>query len=169
MNTYIFLYPETSFFEVDLTAYFMKTQGNVKIATERNQDIITTNEGIRIVSDIFIDELSVQDIDVFIVCGGEIDNIADKPLLYQKIRDCRDQNKIIGGICAGRTIVADALHLTCHSETTHVINEKIVLSPGNEYVDFALEIGKTADIYQDEADYLETVNYFKLFQAPLIL
>lgn len=31
MNTYIFLYPETSFFEVNLAAYFMKTKGNVYI------------------------------------------------------------------------------------------------------------------------------------------
>ena len=31
MNTCIFLYPETSFFELNLAAYFMKTKGNVYI------------------------------------------------------------------------------------------------------------------------------------------
>ena len=34
MNTYIFLYPETSFFEVNLVAYFMNTVGNVYVAAE---------------------------------------------------------------------------------------------------------------------------------------
>ena len=83
MNTYIFLYPETSFFEVNLAAYFMKTKGNVFIVTERENKIVYTNEGVRILSDAFIDEVNVEDIDVFIICGGEIKNISNKPLLYK--------------------------------------------------------------------------------------
>ncbi len=31
------------------------------------------------------------------------------------------------------------------------------------YVDFALAIGQKMDIFADEADYKETVNYFKYF------
>lgn len=85
MNTYIFLYPETSFFEVTLVAYFMKTKGNVYIVAEEEH------------------------------------------------------------------------------QTTCVL-ENIVLSPGNEYVDFALAVGKAADIFADEADYQETVDYFKYFR-----
>ena len=46
-----------------------------------------------------------------------------------------------------------------------IITDKIILSPGNEYVDFALEIGKAADIFEDEDDYNETINYFKLFKS----
>ena len=164
MNTYIFLYPETSFFEVTLVAYFMKTKGNVSIVTERDNKVICTNEGIKILSDIFIDEIRIEDIDVFVVCGGEIKNIKDKPLLYQTIKSCAANDKIIGGICAGRDIVKNALDLNNDSETTYV-TDKIILSPGNEYVDFALEIGKAADIFEDEDDYNETINYFKLFKS----
>ena len=48
-------------------------------------------------------------------------------------------------------------------ESTCVL-DNIVLSPGNEYVDFALAVGRAADIFTDEADYQETVDYFKYFR-----
>ena len=165
MNTYIFLYPETSFFEVNLAAYFMKTKGNVFIVTERENKIVYTNEGVSIISDAFIDEVKVEDIDVFIICGGEIKNIFNKPLLYKMIKECKENHKIVGGICAGRELIKNAIGLVDHSEKTCVIDE-IILSPGYEYVDFALEVGKMADIFEDETDYEETINFFKLFQNP---
>lgn len=165
MNTYIFLYPETSFFEVNLVAYFMKTKGNVFIVTERENEIVWTNEGVRILSDAFIDEVRVEDIDTFIICGGEIKNIANKPFLYQIIKKCKQNNKIVGGICAGRELVKNALDLADYSEKTCVI-DRIILSPGYEYVDFALEVGKMADIFEDENDYEETINFFRFFQKP---
>ncbi|MDE5908233.1 MAG: DJ-1/PfpI family protein [Lachnospiraceae bacterium] len=165
MNTYIFLYPETSFFEVNLVAYFMKTKGNVFIVTERENKIICTNEGVKILSDAFIDEVQVEDIDAFIICGGEIKNISNKPLLYNIINKCKEKNKIVGGICAGRDLVKNAIDLVDHSEKTCVI-DNIILSPGYEYVDFALEVGRKADIFEDEDDYKETINFFKFFQHP---
>lgn len=142
----------------------MKTKGNVFIVTERGNPSVCTNEGIRVLSDIFLDEIRTSDIDAFVVCGGEIQNIQNMPLLYRVLQSCRDNNKVLGGICAGRSIVADALGCICDTETTEV-KDRVILSPGNEYVDFALEIGKAADIFEDEADYEETVHYFKLFRA----
>ncbi len=163
MNTYIFLYNETSFFEVNLVAYFMKTVGDVHIVTEY-AETICTNEGVRILADISLDDMKADEVDVFVICGGETANIKDKDTLAYMIRACREKNKIIGGICAGSKIVMDALEIDEEVSTTNVIDERIVLSPGNEYVDFALEIGRAAGIYADEADYQETVEYFKHFK-----
>lgn len=162
MKTYIFLYNETSLFEVDLVAYFMKTKGDVFVITERNK-VINTNEGFKILADFTIDEIKIEDIDILVICGGEINNINDVSKLHQLIKKCNDDNKIIGGICAGKDIVANALNISC-PEKSMIINNKIVLSPGNEYVDFALLVGKLGNIYQDEADYRETIDYFKLFK-----
>ena len=57
MNTYIFLYPETSFFEVNLVAYFMNTVGNVYVAAEDEHVAICTNEGIKIQKDINLSDI----------------------------------------------------------------------------------------------------------------
>ena len=163
MNTCIFLYPETSFFEVNLVAYFMKTKGDVYIVAEDEHQVICTNEGIRIQKDISLSQIESESIDVFVVCGGETDNIHNKQMLYEIINKCIENKKIVGGICAGRNIVSDAVGGLEFSEKTCVL-EQIILSPGNEYVDFALAVGKAADIFADEEDYKETVDYFKYFK-----
>ena len=163
MNTYIFLYPETSFFEVTLVAYFMRTKGNVYIVAEEGHQTICTNEGVRIQKDISLAQVKPETVDVFIICGGEIDNIKDEQRLFAVISRCIEEKKIVGGICAGRTLIADAVGGLEFSETTCVL-DNIVLSPGNEYVDFALAVGKAADIFADEEDYQETVDYFKYFR-----
>ncbi|MDE6406449.1 MAG: hypothetical protein K2M20_12455, partial [Lachnospiraceae bacterium] len=104
-----------------------------------------------------------ESIDVFIICGGEINNINNKQLLFEIINECIENKKIVGGICAGRTIISDAVGELKFPEKTCVFDH-IVLSPGNEYVDFALAVGKAADIFADEEDYNETVAYFKHFK-----
>lgn len=162
MNTYLFLYPETSFFEVVLASYFMKTKGNVIVISEGKKEI-ETNEGIKILADVTLNEVRAEHADVLIICGGNIDNITCMEQLEQLIRECHAHGKVIGGICAGSQIVRSALQITDSSITTKTIG-KTVLSPGNEYVDFALAVGKAANIYEDDDDYMETVNYFKYFQ-----
>ena len=104
MNTYIFLYPNTSFFEVTLPAYFMKTKGSVYIVAEEEHQVICTNEGIRVQRDISLSRMKAESVDVFILCGGEIDNIHNKELLFEIINKCIEDKKIVGGICAGRML-----------------------------------------------------------------
>lgn len=165
MNTYIFLYPETSFFEVNLVAYFMKTAGNVYVLTEDEHVTICTNEGIRIQKDISLSDIDDESIDALIICGGEISNIRNTKRLSEIIRKCIEKKKIVGGICAGRSLVSNAIGNLEYEERTCIL-DNIVLSPGNEYVDFALAVGKCADIFADEDDYNETVEYFKHFKSP---
>ena len=164
MNTYIFLYPETSFFEVNLVAYFMKTVGNVYVVAEDKHEVICTNEGIKIQKDISLSNLDTESVDALIICGGEISNINDAQRLSEIIRKCVEKKKIVGGICAGRKIISDAISNLEYEEKTCIL-DNIVLSPGNEYVDFALAVGKCADIFADEDDYNETVDYFKFFKS----
>lgn len=163
MNTYIFLYPETSFFEVNLVAYFMKTKGNIYVVAEDEHQTICINEGIKIQKDISLSDINFQSIDAFIICGGETKNIKNKQLLFEIINRCIENKIIVGGICAGREIISDAVGGLDFPEKTCVM-DRIILSPGNEYVDFALAVGKEADIFEDEEDYKETIDYFKYFK-----
>lgn len=163
MKTYIFLYQEVSLFEVDLVAYFFKTKGDVYIVTE-GDEVIHTNEGIRVMADKKLGEISKEDIDVLVICGGYTENIKDMSCVQKLIRECNTEKKVIGGICAGSEIVANALELNSNVDKTMVFDERVVLSPGNEYVDFALTLGKVANIYDGEEDYQETIEYFKHFR-----
>lgn len=163
MKTYIFLYQEISLFEVDLVAYFLKTKGDVYIVTD-GDEVIHTNEGIRVLADKRLADVVVDDVDVLAVCGGNVENIKDMNALKELICSCKNAGKVVGGICAGSRIVAETLGVDTEVDRTVVYDNQVVLSPGNEYVDFALMMGKAADIYEDEADYEETVQYFKQFR-----
>lgn len=163
MKTYIFLYQEVSLFEVDLVAFFFKTKGDVYIVTE-GDEVIDTNEGIRVMADKKIGEISKEDLDVLVICGGNTENIKDMHSVQQLIKECGAKEKIIGGICAGSEMVANALGMNSNMDKTIVLDERVVLSPGNEYVDFALTLGKVANIYDGEDDYQETIDYFKHFK-----
>ena len=163
MKTYIFLYQEVSLFEVDLVAFFFKTKGDVYIVTE-GDEVIHTNEGIRVMADKKIGEISKEDLDVLVICGGNTENIKDMSSVQKLIRECNIEKKVVGGICAGSEMVANALGINSNMDKTIVLDERVVLSPGNEYVDFAITLGKVANIYDGEDDYQETIDYFKHFK-----
>ena len=163
MKTYIFLYQEVSLFEIDLVAYFFKTKGEVYIVTE-GDEVIHTNEGIRVMADKKLGEIRKEDIDILVICGGNTENIKDMSSVQELIHECNAQKKVIGGICAGSEIVAKALEINSNVDKTIISDERVVLSPGNEYVDFALTLGKVANIYDGEEDYQETIEYFKHFR-----
>lgn len=161
MNTYIFLYEEMALFEVVLASFFMKEKGTVKYVGER-KDIITTEEGFHVSADVLFEDLDYEAIDVFILPGGQIANINKQTELKNLICLLNNKGKLIGGICAGMNLISEVLNIHRVS-TTQGIGKNIILAPGNEYVDFAIELGKLAHIYEDEADLQETINYFKKF------
>lgn len=163
MKTYIFLYQEAALFEVVVTSFLLKTQGDIIVITDQEKEIYTT-EGFVISSTCSLAEVNPEEVDVLVIAGGNIDEISNKELLQHLIKEVNNRGKIIGAICSGRKKVIEALGLN-HKENnaTEIINKRIVLSPGNEYVDFAIEIGRVAEIYKNTADLEETVNFFKKF------
>ena len=163
MKTHIFLYQEAALFEVVVTSYLLKTIWDIVVITDQEKEIHTT-EGLIISANCSLIEVNPKEVDILIIVGGNIDEISNKDLLHNLIKEVNSKEKIIGGICAGRKEVINALNLN-HKEKniTETINNRIVFSPANEYVDFAIELGKVAEIYKDSADLEETINFFKNF------
>ena len=94
-------------------------------------------------------------------CGKSVYRISENEILYFQ---CEGKKiRIIGGICAGSEIVANALDISSNIDKTIVFDDHVVLSPGNEYVDFALTLGKVANIYDGEEDYKETIDILSVF------
>jgi hypothetical protein len=47
-----------------------------------------------------------------------------------------------------------------------IVDGNIVTAQPHGYVDMALQLGKMMNIFKDEADYLETVAFFREFRFP---
>lgn len=164
-NVYVYLYNNSVLFEVILFMYFIKsTQNNLFIVAEEKE--IITIEGLKVITDYHPDEVNKEDIDVLVITGGEIDNINNKSTLNELITFLNSQNKQIGAICAARDILFDLKLITKEDLVSEdiLIQNNIIIGPPYKYVDFAIELGKTMDIYQDEDDYKQTINFFKFFQ-----
>ena len=73
---------------------------------------------------------------------------------------------LIGGICAGVDLLEHAGVLdgrkSIRSEDLDVVNDRhVITARANAYVDFAVETAKELDLFEDEADLQETIDFWK--------
>lgn len=181
MKTYILVYEDFAQFEVILASYFLKTRGEV-ITVGLTDNVVTSSEGFKIVPDITIDEVVAKEVEVFLVPGGNPFNIFEYSKVYEILRELNAMNKTIGALCAGVIHLGKAGVLTNKSYATSidlndfkdlasqgyidknvVIDGNIITAKATGYVDFAIEIGKMHNIYENEEDLKETISFYKHF------
>lgn len=181
MKTYVLVYEGFAHFEVILASYFLKTRGEM-ITVGLKKELVTSGEGYQIMPHITLDEMDLDDVDVFIIPGGEPTQLYEETLLYDTIKELNDRDVVLGAICAGPTHLAkagvlegkeyttswdlsklDAFDPDMFVKTNVVIDDNIITAQPTGYVDFGLALGEMMDIYEDDDDYEETVNFFKYF------
>jgi len=162
MKTYIFMYQGCALFEVIISAYLMKTIEDICVISDSNKEF-KTFEGLTIKPDFTLDNCLVDNIDLLIITGGEIEKIQKIELLKELVTDINEKNKKIAGICSGRIFLED-MGLISKSEKEIFLEGNIIVSESNKYVDLAIEIGKLFNIYENEDDLNETIKYFKYFE-----
>lgn len=185
MKTYILIYQEFAQFEVILTSYFMKTKGEI-ITVGLDDNKVTSHEGFITEPHITLEEVNSDEVDLFVIPGGDPDRIINNGVLIKLIKEINDKGKIVAAICAAPLTLAKAGILKDKKFTTTlpieefkefgkrlfvdenvVIDQNIITAKASGYVDFAIELGKIMDIYEDDNDLEETVRYFKYFDiAP---
>lgn len=183
MKTFILVYDSFAHFEVILSALFLKEKSEI-ITVGINKNIVTSTEGFRVMPHITINEVVNDEVDVFIIPGGEPEKLYKCDELYSLISDLHKLNKVIGAVCAGPIHLAKANILKGKRFTTSlntngveefkgaeyvdqnvVIDGNIITAKASGYVDFAIEIGKIMNIYKDEDDLTETIDFFKFFKS----
>ncbi len=182
MKTYVLVYEGFVQFEVILTNYFMNTVGEV-VTVGIDNDTVTSHEGFQTIPHLTIEEVDIEDIDLFVIPGGTPQELFGKDKFYELIKKLDSNNIVIGSICASPIHLAKAGVLAGKKFTTTlpvdefdeftdgeyvdeivVIDDNIVTAKARGYVDFALELGKIMDIYDNDDDLQETINYFKYYK-----
>lgn len=183
MNTYVLIYEGFAQFEVVLANYFLKTKGSIT-TVGINKKSVTSGEGFITLPHMTIDEVSLKDVDLFIIPGGDPEILSNNESFYSFLKKLSDENKKIGAICSGpihlaKSGILDNRKFTttisleehnCFNKTNFqdknvVIDGNIITAKANGYVDFALELGNMMGIYENEEDYKETVEYFRNFKG----
>lgn len=183
MKTYILVYEGYVNFEVTLSAYFMKTAGEI-ITAGIDKKNVTSWEGFLNAPHITLDQLNPEEADLFVIPGGDPKTLFDCQLLYSKLMELKSKNKSIAAICAApvhlaRAGVLKGLRYTTslnlneyecfekenYREENVVVDGNVITAKPEGYVDFAIEIGRLMNIYRDDEDFNETINFFKYFNG----
>ena len=115
-----------------------------------------------------LDSADPKDVELLVIPGGDIEKI-DTPDVWKYLKSVHDLGGRIAAICAGVDVVEHAgllegIESTLSGEKDVVTSDRITTSRANGYVDFAIEVAKQMELFEDEADLQETIAFWREFR-----
>lgn len=161
MKIGLYMYNTSPLFEIVIAKYILETKYEVVILSDKEN--VTTAENVKIMAK-KINEIDFdEEMEALIICGGELEEIKQIDMVKKLIRTTNGNGKIVASICSGNTIVKEALNIEAVDENfsgVKVINDNVLLSSADHYVQFGIRLGELLDVYLDKNDYDETVDFF---------
>lgn len=165
MKDIFLLYDTSCFFEIVILNYFMsQTECEVLYCSLDGKPIKAT-EGYSVNVNAALKDIAQEQIRSFIVPGGDISAI-DTDEVRNYLRELKSRQVLIGGICAGVELLEHAgilngLRSTKSTDSDIVNDQHVITARANAYIDFAIETAKELELFEDEADLQETINFWK--------
>lgn len=100
MKTFVLVYESFVQFEVILTCLFMRTKGDI-VTVGIDGEHVTSQEGFMVKPHIRLSDMNPDEVDLFVIPGGEHVNIYGNPLLTKTLRVLNQKGKVIAAICSG--------------------------------------------------------------------
>ncbi|MBE5900402.1 MAG: hypothetical protein E7280_00685 [Lachnospiraceae bacterium] len=169
MKTVVLLYETCCIYEIVITNYFLKVCGHDLVFATTDGNAITAQEGFSLNATCALSEINPKDVELLLVPGGNISSISNEEV-YSFIRAVVDNNHLVAGICNGVDELDNAGILE-GMESTHsvkenlVVGDNVITARANMYVDMAIAIGKKMNLFKDEADLQETIDFWKLHKS----
>lgn len=165
MKDIVLLFDTACIYEIVILNYFLKVTGSETIFCSLDGEDITSTEGYVMHVDARLSEINVNDIRSIIIPGGDVSKIKND-LVYKKLRNAQGSGKVVAAICAGVDVLEAGGILqgvkSTHSTDLDVVRDKhTITARANGYVDFAIEVGKELELFEDEADLQETIDFWK--------
>ncbi len=168
MQNMVLLFDTACIYEIVILNYFLKATNQKMVFCSLDGEKITSMEGYSINADTKLSEIDIDRVKSIIVPGGDVSRI-DDDRIYRVLRAMKEKGKVIAGICAGVDVLDHAGILTdvksTHSTGLDIVRDAhIITAEANAYVDFAIEVGKELELFEDEADLQETIQFWKYFK-----
>lgn len=165
MKNIVLLFDKACIYEIVILNYFLKFTGKKTVFCSIDEDTITSMEGYSLNIDTELQNIDINNVSSIIIPGGDISRISNE-MVYELLRKLKMSGKVIAGICAGVDVLEEADILkdvkSTHSTDMDIVrDEHIITARANAYVDFAIEVAKELDLFENETDLNETVNFWK--------
>lgn len=175
MKDVFLVYDTCCLYEIVNLTYFMSVSGCDVVFCSPDGNSVRATEGFRVHADMSLKELDKNQIRSFIIPGGDISAI-DNEDVREYLLELMERKALIAGICAGVDVLEHAGILqnvrSTRSADEDVVCDTAAITTGlrvitaraNAYVDFAIEVAKQLDIFTDEEDLQETIDFWKYFK-----
>ena len=169
MKTVVLLYEACCIYEIVITNYFLQYCGHELVFATIDGQPITAQEKFSMNATCALKDIDPKEVELFLVPGGDISSIANEEV-YSFIRAVVDNKQLVAGICNGVDELDNAGVLN-GIESTHslkdalVVSDYVITARANMYVDMAIAIGKKMNLFVDEADLQETIDFWKFHKS----
>lgn len=165
MKDLFLIYNSACFYEIVILNYFMSVTDCDMVFCSLDGQTVKTMEGFSVNADMALKDIDKEQIRSFIVPGGYISAI-DNEEVHAYLQNLKERGVTIAGICAGVDVLDHAGILqdvkSTHSTDEDVVSDKnIITSRANGYVDFAIQVAKKLDLFENEEDLQETIDFWK--------
>lgn len=168
MKDIVIIYDECCIYEIANTNYYLNYTGADVAFVGIKKAPVKSMEGFSINPDYTIDEIDISDVRSLIIPGGNIQNICTNEI-KSLIKKVFERGKLVAAICAAVDLIEDAgildgISSTHGTDEDCLCDKNVITARANAYVDFGIEVAKYLDLFEDEADLQETIDFWKYFK-----
>lgn len=168
MQTVVILYNTCCIYEIVILNYFLKFTNKNVVFVSVDGKTITSMEGYSMNVSEKLTDIDVTKVELMVVPGGNIKEI-DNALVYGYMRNIMANKGIIAGICAGGDVlehagILEGIDSTYSTELDVAITDHVITARANGYADFAIEVAKKMNLFEDEHDLEETIAFWREFK-----
>ncbi|MBW9156189.1 MULTISPECIES: DJ-1/PfpI family protein [Clostridium] len=182
MNVCVLYYD--GFCEFEVVFAFAKFRNNIFSVALENR-VYISEENQKYLPDKTIQQLNPDDIDLFIIPGGNPVQLYEKTELKEFMLKLNEKNKFIAGICGGTELMAyyglldnkeangDGEGFRVDESNKHIYEKVIIVdkdvvrdgncitSIGQAFIEFSIELGKVMNIYKNDEEIKDDYNWLK--------
>ncbi len=169
MKTVVLLYETCCIYEIVITNYFLQCCGHELVFATTDGKPVVAQEKFSMNATCTLKDIDPKDVELLLVPGGDISAISNEEV-YSFIRAVVDNKQLVAGICNGvdeldNAGVLNGIESTHSTEEDLVVGDYVITAKANMYVDMAIAIGKKMNLFVDEADLQETIDFWKLHKS----
>ncbi len=186
-NAYVFLYDEFADFEIIQALLLLRDSHNLTTVGFQ-KGLVSSICNLKVEATMAIEDVKIDDVDVFIIPGGEPKDFIRNEKYSEKIQILNDKlnglarnGKIIAAICGGPTFLANAGILdgnnctasiddegeikfyekSSFKDTDYVLDKNILTAKGHAFTDFAVQLAKLCDVLKTDEEVEQTRNWLR--------
>lgn len=169
MKTVVLLYETCCVYEIVITNYFLQCTGHEIVFATIDGKSVTATEKFSINPTCALNAIDPKDVELLLIPGGHISTI-DNEEVYSFIREVVDNKQLVAAICNGvdeldHAGILEGIESTHSVQEALVVGDCVITARANMYVDMAIAIGNKMNLFKDEADLQETIDFWKLHKT----